>query len=98
MSSEEDRLKALWADDPEPKNEDIALEKVLNKTKKTTAAKDVMSIFVGWVWVLFLGFGASAYSAKRRLALHKQKASKSTRTVTKKTNSKKSTNRNNNEH
>ncbi|MDU0355201.1 hypothetical protein RS130_16005 [Paraglaciecola aquimarina] len=93
MRNEENQLRALWADDPEPDNEEDSLEKLLSKSKKITAAKDVMSIFVGWVWVLFLGVGASAYSAKRRLELHKQEASKKPLFESKQTN-----NRNNNEH
>ncbi|MGJ8692402.1 MAG: hypothetical protein ACSHW0_07960 [Thalassotalea sp.] len=73
MSINEEKLKTLWTDEPEPQDDQQALDKVLNKTTKVVAAKDVASIFVGWIWVLFLGFGASAYSAKRRYELHQQK-------------------------
>jgi hypothetical protein len=82
MSVEEDRIKALWSEDPEPQDDTVALDKVLNKSQRIGAAKDVASIFVGWLWVLFLGFGASAYSAKRRFELHQQeKAIKNKRLV-----------------
>nr|WP_136249454.1 hypothetical protein [Ningiella ruwaisensis] len=70
--SNEERLKALWAEEPETSNEKIALQKVLRRTKRVSAAKDVMSIFVGWVWVVLLGLGASAYSAKQQRVLHRK--------------------------
>jgi hypothetical protein len=50
----------------------IALKKVLSTSANITAVKDVSGLFVGWIWVLFLGFGASMYSAKRKLELHNQ--------------------------
>nr|WP_041246607.1 hypothetical protein [Glaciecola nitratireducens] len=74
MSIEEEKLKALWAIESPAIDEHKALEKVLKETQRITAVKDVSSIFVGWVWVIFLGFGASAFSAKRKLELHRQKA------------------------
>jgi hypothetical protein len=74
VSIEEEKLKALWAIESPSIDERKALEKVLKETQRITAVKDVSSIFVGWVWVIFLGFGASAFSAKRKLELHRQKA------------------------
>lgn len=72
MSIDEEQLKALWPDEPEPIDDKLALKAVLQKSEKAVAVKDVASLFVGWIWVVLLGFGASAYSAKRRLVLHKQ--------------------------
>lgn len=74
MSIEEEKLKTLWANESPTIDEKKALEKVLKKTQRITAVKDVSSIFVGWVWVIFLGFGASAFSAKRQFELHRQNA------------------------
>ena len=75
MSIDEEKLKALWSDEPEPLDDDTALQKVLQKSQQSVIANDVGSIFVGWVWVIVLGFGASAYSVKRRLELrHAKKA------------------------
>ncbi len=72
MELDEEKLKALMNENVTHVDEDKSLEKVLSDGKKVAAVKDVSSIFVGWVWVLFLGFGASLYSAKRRFDKHKQ--------------------------
>lgn len=72
MSSSEDELRQLLNEGTPNIDENVALTKVLKQSSQTTAMKDVGSIFVGWLWVIFLGFGASAYSAKRRIELHKQ--------------------------
>lgn len=80
LSIEEEELKALWANDLPAVDENKALDKVLNETQQVTAIKDVSSIFVGWVWVIFLGFGASAFSAKRQFELHKERAANKNRT------------------
>lgn len=78
MSIDEEKLRALWSDEPETQSDDKALDGVLRKSANVVATKDVASLFVGWIWVIFLGFGASAYSAKRRLELHhKNKKSRS---------------------
>jgi len=69
----EEKLKSLWPEEPVSQEQQEALKKVLKKTERVVATKDVASLFVGWIWVIFLGFGASAYSAKRRFELHKQK-------------------------
>jgi hypothetical protein len=74
LSIEEDKLKALWSDDPPYSDETQALKKVLDKSKQITAVKDITGIFVGWIWVVLLGFGASAYSAKRQFELHQRNA------------------------
>jgi len=70
MSFNEDELKSMWQDTAPISNEDKALKKVLENSAKVTATKDVSGLFFGWVWVVFLGFGASMYSAKRKLELH----------------------------
>jgi predicted RND superfamily exporter protein len=80
MSLDEDKLKSLWQDTSPETNEDAALEKVLSRSSNLTAVKDVTSLFVGWIWVVFLGFGASMYSAKRKLELHNQH-NKKTKTI-----------------
>ena len=72
MSIKEEKLKALWAKESPAIDEHEALEKVLKETQRITAVKDVSSIFVGWVWVIFLGFGASAFSAKRKFERHRR--------------------------
>jgi predicted RND superfamily exporter protein len=74
VSIEEEKLKALWGAESPAIDEHKALDKVLKETQRITAVKDVSSIFVGWVWVIFLGFGASAFSAKRKFELHRQNA------------------------
>ncbi len=74
MSIEEEKLKALWSIESPVIDENKALEKVLKETRRVIAVKDVSSIFVGWIWVIFLGFGASAFSAKRKFELHRQNA------------------------
>lgn len=78
MNFNEENLKSLWEEDvPQSQSdEDKALKKVLSTSSNITAAKDVTSLFVGWIWVLFLGFGASMYSAKRKFELHNQKIRK----------------------
>lgn len=87
MSIDEEKLKALWPTEPEPQDQQQALEKVLQKSTQVTAVKDVASLFVGWAWVIFLGFGASAYSAKRRFTLHKQAKNNTKPTATTNTQS-----------
>lgn len=72
MSFDEDKLRSLWQEDTQKSDEDAALKKVLSTSSDMTAVKDVTGLFVGWIWVLFLGFGASMYSAKRKLELHNQ--------------------------
>ncbi len=72
MNLDEDKLKTLMNEDLTYVDEDKSLEKVLSDGKKVTAAKDVASMFVGWVWVVFLGFGASLYSAKRQFQRHQE--------------------------
>ena len=72
MALDEEKLKALMSEDLNHSDEHKSLEKVLADGKKVTAAKDVASMFVGWIWVVFLGFGASLYSAKRQLEKHKE--------------------------
>ncbi|WP_175623899.1 hypothetical protein [Pseudocolwellia agarivorans] len=72
MNLDEDELKLMWQETIPTTNEDKALKKVLEKSSKVTAAKDVTGLFFGWIWVVFLGFGASMYSAKRKLELHSQ--------------------------
>lgn len=72
MTLDEEKLKALMSEDITHFDENKSLEKVLADGKKITAAKDVASMLVGWVWVVFLSFGASLYSAKRQLEKHKE--------------------------
>ena len=72
MKSEEDELKVLWEQDPPDSDEKAALSRVLKNSAQLTGLKDVAGLFVGWIWVIFLGFGASAYSAKRQFELHQQ--------------------------
>ena len=72
MSPDEKKLKMLLSESSAVSDENKALEQVLRKSSNVTAFKDVASLFVGWCWVILLGFGASAYSARRRLNLHKQ--------------------------
>lgn len=72
MNLNEDELKLMLEETAPIVNEEKELKKVLDKSSKVTAAKDVTGLFFGWIWVVFLGFGASMYSAKRRLDLHKQ--------------------------
>lgn len=72
MNPEENELKNLLGESPAAKDENKALRQVLRKSSNITACRDVASLFVGWCWVILLGFGASAYSAKRRLDIHQQ--------------------------
>ncbi|WP_158969157.1 hypothetical protein [Paraglaciecola sp. L3A3] len=72
MSPDEEQLKMLLSESTPVTDENKALEQVLQKSSNVTAIKDVTSLFIGWCWVVLLGFGASAYSAKRRLNLHKK--------------------------
>ena len=72
MKLEEDELKVLWEQDSPDLDEHAALSRVLKSSAQLTGVKDVAGLFVGWIWVIFLGFGASAYSAKRRFELHQQ--------------------------
>ncbi|AWB59259.1 MULTISPECIES: hypothetical protein [unclassified Colwellia] len=72
MSFDEDKLRTMWQENTPQSDEDKALKKVLSTSANITAVKDVSGLFVGWIWVLFLGFGASMYSAKRKLELHNQ--------------------------
>jgi len=77
MSVEEDKLKAIWSNEPNYSNEHEKLTQVLTKTHMSVATKDIASIFVGWLWTIFLGFGASAYSAKRQYELHQESSNTS---------------------
>ena len=61
MDLDEEKLRHLLNEDVDGVNENQSLEKVLSDGKKVVAVKDVASLFVGWVWVVFLGFGASLY-------------------------------------
>jgi hypothetical protein len=72
MSPDEEQLKKLLNESAPITDENKALQQVLRKSSNTTAIKDVGSLFIGWFWVLLLGLGASAYSAKRRFDLHQQ--------------------------
>lgn len=72
MSPDEKKLKQLLSENPAVSDENKALQQVLRKSSDVTAFKDVASLFVGWCWVILLGFAASAYSARRRLDLHQQ--------------------------
>lgn len=72
MKFDETSLKRLANEDAPRINDDKALEKVLSQSSKLTSTKDVASLFVAWIWVLFLGFGGAIYSAKRRYELHQQ--------------------------
>lgn len=76
MSFDEEKLRAMWQEDTAHTDEDKALKKVLSTSSDVTAIKDVTGLFVGWIWVVFLGFGASMYSAKRKLELHNQQQRK----------------------
>ncbi|BFT32219.1 hypothetical protein D210916BOD24_33950 [Alteromonas sp. D210916BOD_24] len=82
MDLDEEKLKHLMNKNITDIDEDSSLDKVLSDGKKVAVVKDVAGVFVGWVWVLFLGFGASLYSAKRQYDKHH--AAK--KTATKKTN------------
>lgn len=83
MSLDEDSLKALIQKDLPQINEAQALEKVLDRSSKITATKDIASLFIGWLWVLVLGFGGSIYSAKRKFDLHHQQQANSLATLPK---------------
>ncbi len=72
MSFDEEKLRSMWQESTPQPDEEAALKKVLSTSSNMTAAKDVTGLFVGWVWVILLGFGASMYSAKRKLELHNQ--------------------------
>lgn len=72
MNSDEDKLKSLWQDTTLDSNGDEALKRVLSTTSRMTSLKDVTSLFIGWIWVVFLGFGASMYSAKRKFDQNNQ--------------------------
>ena len=80
MSPDEEQLKKLLNQSAPVTDEDKALQQVLRKSSNTTAIKDVGSLFVGWFWVLLLGFGASAYSAKRRFDLRQKQKQKQKQT------------------
>jgi len=70
VNLDEEKLRYLLSEDIDDIGEAQSLQKVLSDGKKAVALKDVASVFVGWVWVVFLGFGASLYSAKRRYQKH----------------------------
>lgn len=70
MNLDEEKLRHLLNEEVDGVDESQSLEKVLSDGKKVVAVKDVASLFVGWVWVVFLGFGASLYSAKRQYEKH----------------------------
>jgi len=72
MSPDEKQLKKLLSDSTPVTDENKALQQVLRRSSNVTAIKDVTSLFVGWCWVVLLGFGASAYSARRRLNIEQQ--------------------------
>lgn len=79
MSVEENKLKAMWSNEPTYSNSDDELSHVLTKAKAVVATRDVASIFVAWVWTTFLGFGASLYCAKRRYEQHQEENKNNTK-------------------
>lgn len=72
MSLDEVQLKKLLKQSSPVTDENKALEQVLKRSTNVTAIKDVSGLFIGWCWVVLLGFGATAYTARHRLNLHKQ--------------------------
>ena len=86
MDLDEEKLRHLMNEDITDVDEESSLNKVLSDGKKVAAVKDVASVFVAWIWVLFLGFGASLYSAKRQYEKHhaaKKTATKKPNTMNK---------------
>lgn len=70
MNLDEEEFKHLLNEEVDGVDESQSLETVLSNGKRVVAVKDVASLFVGWIWVVFLGFGASLYSAKMQYGKH----------------------------
>lgn len=59
-------------------NPEQSLHKALKAAKAKNATRDIFTLFTGWVWVLFAGFGASLYaevSKRKHPSLNKKTAS-----------------------
>ena len=64
-------IKALLdAPASQPYDPDLSLKRVLTRARRQTSARDILSFFFSWIWVLFAGFGASMHQAHTRLQLH----------------------------
>lgn len=68
-------IKALL-DSPagQPFDPDQSLRRVLVRASRQSSARDIMSFFFSWLWVLFAGFGASLHQAGTRARLQRAHA------------------------
>lgn len=59
-------------------NPEQSLHNAMKAAKAKNASRDIFTLFTGWVWVLFAGFGAVIYTevSKRKHTNHKKKAVK----------------------
>lgn len=68
-------IKALLdAPDAQPFDPDLSLRRVLVRARRETSARDILSFFFSWIWVLFAGFGASLHQAGTRAKLQQSQA------------------------
>lgn len=69
MKLDEQEIKQLLNGDAvnTKQSDEQSLLKVLESGKNITATKDILGLFIGWVWVVLVGFGASAYVAQQRV-------------------------------
>ena len=54
-----------------PFDPDQSLRRVLSQARRQTTARDIISFFISWLWLLFAGFGASMYGAGHKLQQQK---------------------------
>lgn len=55
-----------------PFDPDQSLRRVLVSARRQASARDILSFFFSWLWVLFAGFGASLHQARTRLQLQRE--------------------------
>lgn len=61
-------LKKYLEESSENYNPEQSLNSALKAAKARNASRDILTLFTGWVWVVFAGFGASIYTG-----VHKRK-------------------------
>lgn len=71
-----DEIKTLLNQEPTPGYDpDQSLKRVLSHAKQHTATRDIATFFISWIWMLFVGFGASMHQARHRRHPAKRRSS-----------------------
>ncbi len=65
MRDTEDRLKEILTHDTgsEAKDQSDRVQNAVDRARRSLAVHDLVTLFVGWVWVLLAGLGAKLFTA-----------------------------------